>query len=229
LAASRADGDTKGFLDARQFFDGSDLEGANEWSQPLRYYEPTSGILLWEQLSNDTRYERSFSLLDRRAWVVQERYVARRTILFTGRQSFWKCRTLLSEESGKVSLNVVDDIQQVVDSIQSYSLLRDNPERPNYRSVLYKDHTRVPYELWNGLIKQYTSCALTKSTDLLPALAGIASQIVDSTGQDYYAGMLGGVLLEQLLWTIVGSSRLDYYRALSWAWASLEGKFSCRQ
>ncbi|QKD61041.2 uncharacterized protein FOBCDRAFT_244617 [Fusarium oxysporum Fo47] len=65
-------------------------------------------------------------------------------------------------------------------------------------------------QLWEGLISDYTYRELTKSSDRLPALSGIAKWLHD--------------LHRQLAWfSCTTQNPRPRYRAPSWSWASIDG------
>ena len=61
--------------------------------------------------------------------------------------------------------------------------------------------------------------------DKLLALSGIAKRMSRSTSQRYVAGMFGGNLLHQLLWTSpFNATRSSTWRAPTWSWTSMDGE-----
>lgn len=53
---------------------------------------------------------------------------------------------------------------------------------------------------WLELLGQYTKPHLTRSEDLLPAIAGVARGIADFIGDEYHADLFRSSLPESLLW-----------------------------
>ncbi|KAF7557898.1 hypothetical protein G7Z17_g279 [Cylindrodendrum hubeiense] len=84
---------------------------------------------------------------------------------------------------------------------------------------------------WFELVDRYTSRSLTKQTDVLLALSGIARSTAESTSDEYYAGLWKSHFSHCLLWASkwhVGQgftqhSRPSDYLAPSWSWASIKG------
>lgn len=99
--------------------------------------------------------------------------------------------------------------------------------------------------IWREIIENYSSRTLTKESDILPALEGVAREISrgianlpDSTTPKYFAGLWSPYILLDLCWTIATKQELkdrgddvvwapDPARrqgnpAPSWSWASLE-------
>lgn len=88
------------------------------------------------------------------------------------------------------------------------------------------------YRYWNDIVEEYSKKNLTKETDRLIALYGIAQSIKqEHTHDEYVAGMWKNHLLNQLLWmtyTNLKKGRPSEYRAPSWSWASVIGKLMFR-
>ena len=84
-------------------------------------------------------------------------------------------------------------------------------------------------ENWHRVIEQYSSLSLTKQTDRLPALSGLAIRSSPVLGE-YLAGLWKHSLVSDLLWRI---NKLEHdivrpteYIAPSWSWASVNGPVS---
>lgn len=85
---------------------------------------------------------------------------------------------------------------------------------------------------WQNIIEQYSALNLTKASDRLPALSGLAQRsasVLDnsngSPGKTYLAGLWKKTLERDLLWRVdrlrPSSNVLSTYRAPSWSWASV--------
>ncbi|KAJ0108235.1 uncharacterized protein J7T55_000200 [Diaporthe amygdali] len=85
---------------------------------------------------------------------------------------------------------------------------------------------------WQNIIEQYSALNLTKASDRLPALSGLAQRsasVLDdsdgSSGPMYLAGLWKKTLERDLLWRVdrlsPSSNALSTYRAPSWSWASV--------
>lgn len=96
IAASRAVGDTQGFLGSCS---SSDLGEVHH----VPCHEPVKGVVVSEYDGSSTRTARLFSPLSERAWVLQEHHLSRRTIFFTDRGLCWKCNTAELDESNHFS------------------------------------------------------------------------------------------------------------------------------
>ncbi|KAF4946976.1 hypothetical protein FSARC_14070 [Fusarium sarcochroum] len=94
---------------------------------------------------------------------------------------------------------------------------------PNKQQVKETDMRRV----WREVLQMYTNRRLTYSSDLLPALSGIASQYLNKvgSGDTYCAGLWKSSFMQDLCWTAnheaVPLEAGD--KAPSWSWASICG------
>ena len=77
IAASSANGATKGFLDRS--------------SELNKLYAVKVGSVFVSAITNDFTRDVLESPLHRRGWVLQEHALARRTIFFTANQMYWEC------------------------------------------------------------------------------------------------------------------------------------------
>jgi hypothetical protein len=144
--------------------------------------------------------------LQKRAWVIQERYLSRRTLHFTDIQVFWEC-----------------DERKTFEFDHS-SWLNYEPTLSHYEFHL--ERRPLTRSSWKEIIYRYSAAHLTKPSDRLVAIAGLAKSIQNVTHEDYIAGMWRGQLEDpsQLLWQTCGDNARDpELTAPSWSWASLLG------
>ena len=95
------------------------------------------------------------------------------------------------------------------------------------------------FEVWKRIVENYSRLRLTKGTDKLIALAGIAKimsrRIFNGRDEDYIAGMWRTNLESQLLWRVDPALKndktydqhserpsMDEYRAPSFSWAAID-------
>ncbi|MCJ1466391.1 hypothetical protein MMC07_005010 [Pseudocyphellaria aurata] len=150
------------------------------------------------------------SPLNKRAWVLQERLLAPRTAHFAYDQVFWECRQIVACETfplgaPEYSPNVVDFLK----SISVENLIDSNGE-------------------WLNWVKEYTKKSLTKDSDKLVAIAGLATHArrkLSWSEDDYVAGLWRHDLAVDLLWRAAGvGTKIPIYVAPSWSWASINGE-----
>lgn len=83
------------------------------------------------------------------------------------------------------------------------------------------------FEFWSRIVQDYTSRRLTNPRDKLPALAGLAKNAQQRSGDKYYAGLWLSCLPLDLLWCrerYCYLERSSLYRAPSWSWAAVDGQ-----
>jgi len=158
------------------------------------------------------------SLWYNRGWVFQERTLSRRLLIFGKTQMLWAYEELQAAElwpCGKTSKNFIDRFESFeVEKARFHALL-------DRTKGVAKDH-----KTWWTFIQDYTGTKLTRKTDRLIALQGLATQVEGLTGQQYCAGFwLNDSLPSSLLWA-AAKPPFPYpqeYRAPSWSWASIDG------
>ncbi|KAK4888739.1 hypothetical protein LTR27_012386 [Elasticomyces elasticus] len=92
------------------------------------------------------------------------------------------------------------------------------PPRYKYMSLIQQK--------WCDIVKAYTECSLSYTSDKLVAIAGMAQMVSDITQCQYLAGLWRKDLEHQLLWKVVSPSPAaarDGTRDPSWSWASVDG------
>ncbi|KAJ0413601.1 heterokaryon incompatibility protein-domain-containing protein [Aspergillus carlsbadensis] len=154
-----------------------------------------------------------------RGWVVQERYLAPRTIYF-GSPLIFECRECLMSDGypGEVPIQYPLVIQRKI-----WPSLLQGEERP--------------YKYWTTAVGAFTKCSLTKSEDRLIAMSGIAKTLAPILRSRYVAGLWEEYLPQCLLWCVdkvpaedesaenVDSCGQEYI-APSWSWGSTKGAVS---
>jgi hypothetical protein len=169
--------------------------------------------------------------------VLQERLLAHRTLHFTREQMFWECRTLMACELYPAGIRTIPECGGHHTQIGGDDLYihraPDSLEETN--RGLSKEAMA-----WNRIEDLYTRCDLTKASEKLIALPGIAIEFHRtrlSPDDQYLAGLWKSQLPNALLWEGGGQSwegaattcsRPRSYRAPSWSWASIDGPISMR-
>lgn len=142
--------------------------------------------------------------VNRRAWVLQERLLAPRVLHFGFHQIAWECRHLEATESlpyGTSNLEVKDGVVVETTRLKS-SLAQDYVPRslvPDAEHLAWQAH-----ECWKRIIERYSTTSITKESDRLIALAGIAQMSSRQIGSKvlYVAGLWEKWLASQLLWRV---------------------------
>lgn len=225
IAASSSPDGTHSFLAARQ----------TPYAHPLEFtIERSDGVFCTVKgrpvISTAMRYEP----LDKRGWTFQEHRLARRLLRYTGPELVWQCRS--TSYLCECEATEHRSIRQLTQTAN------DGPD-----CVAIPESTADPkklYHQWQVMLGTYTKRSLTKPSDKLPAMAGIAAMIQKATGSDYLAGLWVDNILDDLTWQVEkqdtigniytartesevwGFSRLrapSEYRAPSFSWASIDG------
>lgn len=135
----------------------------------------------------------TFSLLAKRAWCLQERYLAHRKVFFSDKQLVWQCCESIACETF-----------------------------PNGTEHYERDFYYGVWDEWWRTAQAYSATEITYKTDRLVAFSGIARRLSPVFESEYYAGLWGRDLPRQLLWATfeTGGIRDIPYVAPSWSWAS---------
>ncbi|KAF4952768.1 hypothetical protein FGADI_6521 [Fusarium gaditjirri] len=171
--------------------------------------------------------EVSNALVNKRGWVLQERFLAPRILHFSKRQLIWEC---CEKDAAEVypnglplALSTSSDARfKQMDSSDYIGRV----DRYSYREA---DGNSAPHLLWLRIVELYTASALTVPSDKLIACSGIAKRVAEIVQDDYVAGMWRRYLEGELLWVVQGNhqpgrwTRPTKYRAPSWSWASIDG------
>lgn len=184
--------------------------------------------------------------LSQRAWVVQERILAPRSLYFCEGQLFWECREQHACESfpNGVPLELISDIKECTapdavpikaferavekaKALDSWAARMADDEIP-WVIRQYED----VYSVWDDILESYARCALSHASDKFVAISGIAKDFAKTIDDEYLAGLWRGNFINGLLWSATSrdgyddqlppATRPKVYRAPSWSWASLD-------
>jgi hypothetical protein len=177
--------------------------------------------------------------LAKRAWCLQERVLPLRIIHFGRDQLHWECATTSLSESATTKVNpsgAVRDLRKVLAASaeewyqrRTEIVKNELPEDGRLKQIYGRGH----YGKWYQMITEYTRREITKETDRMPALAGLAQAWVQRYPEIYACGLWNEDLAVGLLWA--GSSFYAPYGtpsnlhrpaqriAPSWSWLSLDG------
>lgn len=145
--------------------------------------------------------------LSQRGWCLQERLLSPRVLYFTKQELVWECETTWSFEDS----------------------LRATVERRLNSGDSYLQNKTAIYDAWFSIIRAFTDAKLTRYTDRLPALSGLADAFLKKLpDEEYVAGLWKGDTIRGLLWAKNGSNPRPSkapptYLAPSWSWASVDG------
>lgn len=168
--------------------------------------------------------------LNNRGWALQERLLSTRIVHYSGEEMFWECLTCACREGssfihakpllpGYVVISEGVDFKRIVtwlntfskDKLKSKASFRQqtpgNSKDIGSRNVTENDvrvwlpHQTDSDSIWWRIISQYAGRALTKQTDRLPAIAGLASLFHEALQHEYLAG-IWREYLDDLLWVV---------------------------
>ncbi|TVY80634.1 hypothetical protein LSUE1_G004553 [Lachnellula suecica] len=134
-----------------------------------------------------------------RGWALQERVLARRVLHYNAQKMYFECNHGIVGEDGC-----------------------NTPDR-------WCNLEKLDIARWNGLLWGYGERNLTKPTDKLPAMSGLAKLFERELGAQYVAGIWSNALIEGLAWQCLRktdseiTSQEQEYIGPSWSWASFDG------
>lgn len=147
-----------------------------------------------------------------RAWGLQERLLSPRYLHFNRHEMIWECKEEVGCECGSRSVLKIAMKQSFH---AGFYCLEDIDET------------------WRQLVTAYSMLNLTKESDKLPALSGLAAKVaaVRKPDSHYLAGLWSDSIYHDLLWQVPGSTmyppvagRTAKWRAPTWSWASLDSR-----
>jgi hypothetical protein len=144
--------------------------------------------MTYESLYNDALTD---THLATRGWAIQERLLPPRNLHFNKTDLIWECEELLAS-----------------------SLFPDGIPDGLRHSRRYNNRTSLA-DQWSDIIWEYSKAKLSKATDKLIALSGLARDMHTRTGSEYVAGMFRYNLETELLWEVFGppAKRPQVYQA----------------
>ncbi|KAM5371636.1 hypothetical protein ACJZ2D_007916 [Fusarium nematophilum] len=130
--------------------------------------------------------EVSNALVNKRAWVLQERFLAPRILHFGKRQLIWEC---CEKDAAEV---YPDGLPLALSTSSDTGFKRLDSSDYIGRVGRYRDReadgNSAPHLLWLRIVELYTASALTVPSDKLIACSGIAKRMAEILQDDYVAG-----------------------------------------
>lgn len=191
---------------------------------------------LWtSQLLQNTLYTRAWvfqgkwpdTLRETRSHTkIAERMLSPRNLHFSHKQIFWECSTISACET--LPLGLPQPLDTVTSMDRNWPLRVQKITTIN-RNSLDRDADISLDQFWKQAVRSYTKCNLTKQSDKVLAISGIAKLISDDLGgEEFEAGMWQHSLHEQLAWRVVdcraASRTEDLRHNPTWSWASVKGE-----
>ncbi len=166
-------------------------------------------------------WEFANSPLSKRAWAFQERLMSTRILHFGKSEMFWECSTCSFREG---------NIKPLVGSAANFK--EGGFEKIDLkRSVCASSLNSIPepeiFVIWRRIVSHYSRLSLTRDSDKLPAISGLAALIQQAMhGRNLRLTYLSGLWKEDissLLWNWAPSTNFQMKRVSSfqsWSWAS---------
>jgi hypothetical protein len=168
------------------------------------------------------------SLLQKRAWVLQETLLSRRRLRYTQWKLFWSCNTVYSacHESDPDMINSPENTFSIESrkkpsSIGSipYKLLAPKIDLGWGAGVTQVDSLSMLW--WYKLVDNYIQRSISFRKDRFPALVGVVEEFSKRTGYHYMTGLWQEDFRRGLVWNGHGA-RLDLNGFPSWSWAAID-------
>ncbi|KAI1390228.1 ER membrane protein SH3-domain-containing protein [Hypoxylon trugodes] len=173
--------------------------------------------------------------LSTRGWVVQERFLSPRIVHFTKNQMYWECLEsthcetdptgsllILSRDKGKNNV-----IREYKDPGLQLAKSRARLAGIDVGGVDESTAKHFHYQHWYDMASTYASCGLTKESDRLIAMSGIAKTFQEVSGDKYLAGLWERKIDTELTWITKAGEGAQVRRsesyAPSWSWVSVTG------
>lgn len=172
--------------------------------------------------------------LNTRGWVLQERLLSPRVLHFGRDQLFWECREHAAAECYPDSLPRLLHNSEPVNFKKFDRKLRGKDLETHKIEAVDDEGAFFHYQVWNSIVQAYSSTRLTKGSDKLIALSGVAKYFVEPIGDQYVVGMWRKHLACSLLWHVDSKSQVDgspsarpsLYCAPSFSWTAVDGVVS---
>ncbi|KIL87170.1 hypothetical protein FAVG1_09724 [Fusarium avenaceum] len=160
--------------------------------------------------------------LSERAWVLQERVLSRRTILYTSQQMCFECGEGFQGEDG---LLLGREYMDVYEKPKKGNTSEEECEAETNKEDNKSSGHKAILGAWRELLYSYGQRKLTHASDKLPAISGLARIYVEQLSDEYVAGLWRSYLVKGLMWDGMNCRRAGGYKAPSWSWASIDGGF----
>lgn len=158
-----------------------------------------------------------------RAWVLQERLLSPVFLHFHKEELVWECQESTSCECGFLEWEAVsyDNLQQRGEISIKADFIRLS------KTLGHPEAQQETYNFWLKAIEYFTSLSITKDSDRLPAVTGIARRLCKSIPGCYLLGIWSSDLARGLLWQIAPYQQSVRVTVPSgchlptWSWASV--------
>jgi len=175
------------------------------------------------------QFPRNDTPIDKRAWTYQERILSRRVVTFFNDAIGWSCTSCdMADDGLEVEELGATDSAFLNLHVPIFGRMSHVSQRLSICSRY--GSTKISPMFWERAVQEYTLGSLSDLDDRLPAIAGIASEFHNTTGDVYVAGLWKSHLIQDLQWTVfkqlgepsnnTGNKDIKY-DAPTWTWASI--------
>ena len=194
---------------------------------PFSAASAVSFLVFPSRLSTIFQEQVDASIISQRAWIVQERLLAPRSLFFATEQLVWSCGELEACESFPNGVNVLATRphRQLKNDKQLVSLILGTQSLGDYGT-----RSQRLAEAWSQVARMYSAGQLSFAKDRAVALSGVAERTQSRMQGRYLAGHWQTQDREAFLWSLLWSidshpwtSSTDYI-APSWSWLSALAK-----
>ncbi|KAG7287035.1 hypothetical protein NEMBOFW57_006535 [Staphylotrichum longicolle] len=133
-----------------------------------------------------------------RGWTYQEQLLSPRALVFDSNQIMFKCLTDDYRPVFETYLKVRADAPKL--PIGVFPTMGKNLERGDASRIREDYNMATQDETWRAIVCDYSRRELSRFSDRLPALAGIAAELAAVWDDIYLAGFWGGTILHHLGW-----------------------------
>ncbi|KAF6842763.1 het domain-containing protein [Colletotrichum musicola] len=157
-----------------------------------------------------------------RGWVWQERLLSGRVLHFGLYELFWECRNLTLCECSAIGHHGSSDAILLPDTKRSHA-----DALGSYVPGVEWHEIAAYYmaQVWRTMVSSYTCLGLTKRSDSLPAMGGLAKHMGQRRRTRYLAGLWENSLSDDLTWHVRNPAkkpRPEPRPAPTWSWASVD-------
>ncbi|KAF5574200.1 heterokaryon incompatibility protein [Fusarium pseudocircinatum] len=156
-----------------------------------------------------------------RGWVFQEGLCSPRGLYVSRRHGlWWDCGTMIDMIDSHESI-LTGDTDHAFDPRTERRSFLSLSNLSNHHSMAIRDFSFT----WYDWMEEFTSRDLTRITNRLPAVAGMASYVASLSGMNYKAGLWEEDILRGLMWRSSSSGHAKRVPggAPTWSWASITG------
>ncbi|KAF1964955.1 HET-domain-containing protein [Bimuria novae-zelandiae CBS 107.79] len=183
---------------------------------------------IWARDPNPIQSVLQQNPLNKRGWTVQERELPPRVVHYSHDTIRWECCELSATLEFPCGDHLAFDAGRLFDG--GSEARAPQIGLPHNNSKVLEASTKHTLA-WFELVQRYTERSLTKQSDILPAMSGIARIIASRSSDRYLAGLWESSLAHCLLWTRSNRQGLSNYKhtrpypllAPTWSWASVKG------